>query len=48
MRFWKSFSDTVEVELTSAEPERALTAIHNAGIDVFRLYKIGQNNDVSN
>ena len=42
MRLWSSSSGIVEVELTSAEPERALTAINNAGIDVFQMHKKGE------
>lgn len=35
MTLWKSIAGTVEVELTAAEPERALSAISQAGIALF-------------
>lgn len=38
MTIWKSMAGTVEVEMTAAEPERALSTISQAGIALFGVH----------
>lgn len=42
MDIWKSASGMLEVELTSAEPETALSAINSAGIEMSELMQVGE------
>ena len=37
MTFWRSIDGLVDVELTAAEPEKALTAITLSGIGLFEV-----------
>ena len=37
MTFWKSIDGIIEVEMTAADPERMLTDITLAGIELFSI-----------
>ena len=41
MDFWKSIAGLLTVELTSAEPETALTAVNMAGIEISKIQQTG-------
>ena len=41
MEFWRSLSGILEVELTSAEPEEALSAVNSSGIEMIHIRRTG-------